>query len=435
MNKKADAIIIGSGVMGCAIAFEMAKKGYKTLNIDKLPTAGYGSTSGSCAIVRFSYSTRPGVLLAYESSFYWKKWAEYLGTADEKGFARYINSGSVLIKSDDQDFGRMERHFKEIGIPYEEWDTETLKKKMPLYDLSRFWPPCLPDDEKFSETSSETVEGALYNSDSGYVNDPQLSCHNLQRAAEAHGAEFIYNSEVAAVRRADGRVIGVTLKDGQEIDAPIVVNAAGPHSFVINRMAGVEAGMNIRTRPLRHEVHIVPAPEGVDFEAVGCHTSDGDNGVYFRPESGNTILVGGEDPECDPKEWVEDPDNFNRKITEGPWTAYVYRLARRIPSLRIPNQPSGLAELYDVADDWIPIYDKSDLKGFYMAVGTSGNQYKNAPVVGVMMTELIEACENGHDHDKDPVEFTCKHTGLPLSPGFFSRLREINPDSSFSVNG
>jgi sarcosine oxidase subunit beta len=38
-----------------------------------------------------------------------------------------------------------------------------------------------------------------------------------------------------------------------------------------------------------------------------------------------------------------------------------------------------------------------------MSVGTSGNQYKNAPVVAKMMVELIEYCENGEDHDKDPL--------------------------------
>ena len=48
MSESADAIVIGSGVIGCATAFELAKKGYKTLSIDKLPDAGYGSTSNSC---------------------------------------------------------------------------------------------------------------------------------------------------------------------------------------------------------------------------------------------------------------------------------------------------------------------------------------------------------------------------------------------------
>jgi sarcosine oxidase subunit beta len=113
----------------------------------------------------------------------------------------------------------------------------------------------------------------------------------------------------------------------------------------------------------------------------------------------------------------------------------VYRLARRVPGLSIPNSVRGFADLYDCSDDWIPIYDRSELPGFYMAVGTSGNQFKNAPVVGHCMAELIEACENGHDHDADPIRVRAVHTGFELEMGMYSRLREIDPDSSFSVMG
>jgi sarcosine oxidase subunit beta len=70
-----------------------------------------------------------------------------------------------------------------------------------------------------------------------------------------------------------------------------------------------------------------------------------------------------------------------------------------------------------------------------MAVGTSGNQFKNAPLVGVLMAELILACEAGHDHDQAPLRLKGRHTGLELDLGFFSRLRSVNRDSSFSVLG
>jgi sarcosine oxidase subunit beta len=113
----------------------------------------------------------------------------------------------------------------------------------------------------------------------------------------------------------------------------------------------------------------------------------------------------------------------------------VYRLARRIPTIGIPNTPRGLVSLYDVSDDWLPIYDRSDLDGFYMAVGTSGNQFKNAPMVGILMAEIIDACEHGHDHETDPVCITAEHTGVSLSGGFYSRCRNVNMESSFSVNG
>lgn len=113
----------------------------------------------------------------------------------------------------------------------------------------------------------------------------------------------------------------------------------------------------------------------------------------------------------------------------------MFRLARRIPTLPIPNDRKGVVDLYDVSDDWIPIYDRSDLPGFYMAIGTSGNQFKNAPVVGHVMVELIEHVEQGHDHDAEPLAVTARHTGAELDLGFYSRLRQVNPDSSFSVNG
>jgi sarcosine oxidase subunit beta len=437
MNKKADAIIIGAGVIGSSVAFELAKRGYKTLNIDKLPTSGYGSTSNSCAIVRAHYSTWDGVAMAYEGFFYWDDWENYLGVEDERGMIKYMKTGSIMFKLQGEDHSKKSlKFFEEIGVEHEIWDLEKLKERMPIYSHDQFDGTTRPDDdEHFFDKTGKKIEGAIFTPGSGYVSDPQLSSHNLQVAAEANGGEFLFNNEIKEIRQEDGKVLGVSLKTGEQIDAPIVVNVAGPHSFVINRMAGVEEEMNIKTKALRHEVHHVPSPEGFDFEKDGFHTSDGDNYIYFRPETGNTILIGSEDPLCDPKEWIEDPDNYNNQVTESQWRAQVYRCARRIPDLKIPSRTSGVVDLYDVSDDWIPIYDKSALRGFYMAIGSSGNQFKNAPVAGHCMAELIDACEKGHDHDANPLKVKTVYTGLELNMGFYSRNREINPNSSFSVNG
>ena len=437
MNKKADAIIIGAGVIGSSVAFELAKRGYKTLNIDKLPTSGYGSTSNSCAIVRAHYSTWDGVAMAYEGFFYWDDWKNYLGVEDERGMIKYMKTGSIMFKLQGEDHSKKSlKFFEEIGVQHEIWDLEKLKERMPIYSHDQYDGTTSPDeDEHFFDKTGKKIEGAVFTPGSGYVSDPQLSSHNLQVAAEANGGEFLFNNEIKEIRQEDGKVLGVTLKTGEQIDAPIVVNVAGPHSFVINRMAGVEEEMNIKTKALRHEVHHVPSPEGFDFEKDGFHTSDGDNYIYFRPETGNTILIGSEDPLCDPKEWIEDPDNYNNQVTESQWRAQVYRCARRIPDLKIPSRTSGVVDLYDVSDDWIPIYDKSALRGFYMAIGSSGNQFKNAPVAGHCMAELIDACEKGHDHDANPLKVKTVYTGLELNMGFYSRNREINPNSSFSVNG
>ena len=445
MNKKYDAIIIGAGVIGCPIAYELAKMGYKTLNIDKLADAGEGSTAASCAIVRAHYSTEDGVAMAYDGFKYWLDWEKYLGNVeDEKGLARYMNTGSIMLKSQGHDWRKVQKNYDAVGVAYEEWSIEKVKEMVPIYDLHEHWPVKRPEDPEFFNEPTKVLDGALYCPEGGYVNDPALSAHNIMRAAEARGSEFIFNAEVVDIRSQDNRVQGVTLKDGTQIDAPVVVNVAGPHSFKINQMAeGVYEGCNIKTKALRHEVMHVPSPEGYDYLKDGYHTSDGDIACYYRPEVGNMILIGSEDPECDPQEWV-DPDDFyagkgepglNNELSEAQWKAQTYRCARRVPTLQIPNQPRGTCDLYDCSDDWIPIYDKSDMQGFYMAIGSSGNQYKNAPVVGAMMAELIDVCEKGHDHDKEPYQFKLRYLGREINVGFFSRKREINYNSSFSVNG
>ncbi len=430
-----DAVVIGAGVIGAAIAFELSKRGYRTVSVDKLPAAGYGPTSASCAIIRFTYSTRDGVAMAYEGSFYWKNWADYLEVSDERGLAVFHETGSLVFADGTDRLDRVIRLFDEIGVPYELWTPDDVTHRFPYMDMHRFWPPSRPDDPAFWETPQRVLAEALYELGGGHVNDPQLATHNLQRAAEAKGATFRFGSEVRSIERGGGRVTGVSLASGETLRAPVVVNVAGPHSAIINQLAGVADDMRVTTRPLRHEVHHVPAPPGVDFEHHGLHVSDGDSAIYCRPEVANHLLIGSEDPECDPREWVENPDEYDASVSRAQWEAQVYRMARRFPTLEIPMEPRGLVSLYDVSDDWIPIYDQSSLPGFYMAVGTSGNQFKNAGVVGYAMAELIEACESGTDHDNEPVVVRGAYTGLRIDLGKFSRLREINPDSSFSVNG
>jgi sarcosine oxidase subunit beta len=434
-NQQYDAVIVGAGIIGAAVAFELAKKGYRTLNVDKLPTSGYGSTSNSCAIVRAHYSTYDGVAMAYEGFGYWKDWSGYLDSDDERGHAIYMQSGTVLFMLEGGHHEKVLPLFDLVGVPYEVWDNATMAERVPFFEHGTHGDPTRPEDNRFWAEPEGELVGGLYTPDSGYVSDPQLATHNLQRAAEAKGGTFTFKAEVAEVRQADGRVTGITLTDGTQIDTPIVVNVAGPHSFVINKMAGVYDSMNIKTRALRHEVHHVPSPAGIDFESDGLHTSDSDLAIYVRPESGNNILIGSEDPPCDPQVWVDDPDDYDNVVSDEQWNAQVLRLARRMPSLGVPNEKKGIVDLYDVSDDWIPIYDRTDLAGFYVAIGSSGNQFKNAPVAGYCMAELIDAVEKGHDHDADPLVVTGLFTGLEMNMGFYRRNREINPNSSFSVNG
>jgi sarcosine oxidase subunit beta len=412
----------------------LVKRGWKTLNVDKLPAAGYGSTGASCAIIRTHYSTLEGCRMAYEGYFYWDNWAEYLGAGDERGLALFNKTGCMVTKTERN--GYLENIcalMDQLGIPWEDMTPAQVAERMPIYDTRSYWPVKRLDDEEFGEATGDAIAGAVLFPYAGYISDPQLAAHNLQRAAEARGAEFAFTTEVTAIRQSAGRVAGVSLASGEAIDAPVVVNVAGPHSYKINEMAGVAGDMRITTRALKVEVVHVASPEGFNYAEDGLVISDGDIGCYSRPEVGNNILVGSEDPECDPREFV-DPDTFDRAFTVQARTQ-VMRIAQRIPSLGIPHRMKGVVDLYDASDDWIPVYDVSSLPGFYMAVGTSGNQFKNAPVAGAMMAHLIEQVEAGHDHDADPLRYPLHYTEGEIDIGFFSRNRQINEDSSFSVLG
>jgi glycine/D-amino acid oxidase-like deaminating enzyme len=134
--------------------------------------------------------------------------------------------------------------------------------------------------------------------------------------------------------------------------------------------------------------------------------------------------VGGTEPECDPLHWVDDPDAFDPYPTVEQFEVSMMRLARRVPEFGIPNRPTGLAAMYDVAEDWVPIYDKSDIPGYFMACGTSGNQFKNAPIAGKFMAAIIETEAAGRNHDTDPAHYTGARTGRAIDLSAFSRLRD-----------
>ena len=96
-----DAVIIGAGVFGSGIAYELSRRGLATCNVDMNGAPGHGSTSSSGAILRFNYSTVPGIQLAWEGNRYWENFEEYLETTDERGHARKITTGHIFLRTDD----------------------------------------------------------------------------------------------------------------------------------------------------------------------------------------------------------------------------------------------------------------------------------------------------------------------------------------------
>lgn len=418
-------VVIGAGIVGCSVALELSRSGHTVSVVDKGPGAGSGSTSASSAIVRFNYSTFEGVAASWESMHSWVDWANWLGLPSQGPLARYYKVGMLALEPDEGRLDVTQSLYERVGVRYERLSPTEFASRYPMLDRGRYWPPAAIDDETFWESSDDEV-AACFTPDAGFVDDPQLAAENLMNAASASGARFYFNERVSALLIASDRVSGVQT-DRRMHWADIVVNAAGPYSATVNQMAGVIADFRtVSTAPLRQEVHVVPAPAAFQLETSGTVVSDPGIGTYFRPHLTPTLLVGGTEPECDPLTWVADPERDDSTPTVETWARQVYRLAKRIPEVKIPNRPVGLAALYDVTPDWTPIYDRTSLDGFYVAIGTSGNQFKNAPLIGRIMRTLIEACEAGADHDTHPVSVRCEHTGLTIGLSHYSRLRPLS---------
>jgi sarcosine oxidase, subunit beta len=428
--------VVGAGVIGAATALELARDGRRVVVVDKLAGPGQGSTGASSAVVRFNYSTIDGIAASWEARHHWLHWADHLGHPRGGGaLARLWPTGLVMLDAPVAPKKRVLDMFDEIGVPYEDWDPATLAARVPGIDPGRFWPPKqLADDDFWAEPDGEV--GAFFNPDGGFVDDPQLAAANLADAAMRCGVRFSYRSQVTGVRQAGGRVTGLELAGGRQLSAPVVVNVAGPWSSGLNRLAGVGDDFTISVRPMRQEVHHVPAPPGFNQgDRLGPVVADLDLGTYFRGAPGDGLLIGGTEPECEPLQWLDRPEDAVPNPTVELYEAQVTRAARRLPALTIPPAPRGIVGVYDVASDWTPVYDRTALDGFYVAMGTSGNQFKNAPLAGRFMAAIIGAVENGHDHDADPVHYTGGYTGVAVNLGTFSRHRPVNTASSGTVMG
>ena len=433
--RRADAVIIGAGVIGAGVALELSRRGLATVSVERLPGAGQGSTSASSAVVRFNYSTRAGVAMSVEGLGYWLAWREHVGAPAGSPVPEFVQCGMLVFKVPGSNHERAVEHFEALGVPYQDLDQRELERLFPYLDVGRFGPPARMDDDRFWAKPSGHIEGAVWMPEGGYVTDPMLAARNLADAAASLGGAFRYGRTVTGVLREGDRVAGVTLDDGTEVRAPVVVNVAGPHSSAINRLAGVAGAAAISTRPLRREVHVVPGPEGLDFDEAGCVMGDLDCGFYLRPERPGNILIGSVEAACDELEWVDDPDGVSLTTTRRDFETHVLRGSRRIRNLRLPHEHRGVVGVYDVTEDWLPIYDRTDLGGFYVAIGTSGNQFKNAAIAAHCMAELILAVEAGRDHDADPLVVEGPHLGLPIDLGTFSRNRPLDADAPVNVLG
>jgi sarcosine oxidase subunit beta len=427
-DNRADVLIVGAGVIGASTALALARSGHDVLVIDRNSGVGDGSTGASAGIIRVHATDAQSSALADDALVMWNDWRDFLGAAPAEELARFVRCGSVILDAGDGFTAKAAAAMTQALVDFEQWSLEDTAGHFPYFDLHRFGPPRPISDESFWVEPAEFLAGALYTPQSGYVGDPTLAAVNLMAAARRAGARLRLAANVVRIDCEGGRAVGVTLADGTVLRAEAQIMIAGPNTDALLRSVGATADFRVRTRRIREELIHVAAPPGLNLAVQGVHLVDSDLNINFRPEQGNAFLGGSNGNLADEQTLIEDPDVFDRNVTADAWERMTLRLARRIPELGIPRSRKGVVGLYDASEDWLPVYDRTGLDGLFVAMGTSGTQFKTAPIVGELLRHIVETELAGHDHTTVP--FASPVSARTYTTAQFSRLRTPRADQA-----
>ena len=408
MSRHAEVVVIGSGIVGASIAYQLARRGVSVIAVDKGRGPAEGSTGASSSICRCRYTHPEVVRLAFHGQTAYGNWAEFTGLAEPRsglervGVLWMMGEGADKVQTDVD-------KLRSQGVEAENLGPDQVTDLFPA--LSTCAEPFDLSGE--SEHLCQPGEAFLFETIGGYA-DPVSANQDLIEATRARGGEVWFDSEVVGVVKEAGEVRGVKLADGSEISAGLTINAAGPWCNRINHLAGAE--MSWTLTPTRVQTVYRTWPADLGRIPVGADSS---TGIYFRPESGGSqVLVGSVLPE-DEEEVVEDPDDYKRAPDAQFTEMKLAALHHRVPRLEARGIPTGIAGLYTInREDVHPVVGPTGIDGFWVANGFSGHGFKLAPAIGSMVAQAVTGQHGEFDTDvpmsffavdREPIDIAVKH--------------------------
>ncbi|MET8978092.1 FAD-dependent oxidoreductase [Streptomyces sp. NPDC004539] len=343
-------VIIGAGVVGAALADEIAQRGWTDVTVvDQGPLPATGGSS----------SHAPGLVFQANSSKTMTELARYtvdkFCSLDVDGQPCFLQVGGLEVATTPERLTELRRRHGWItawGVEAELIDADACVAKHPLLDRSR-------------------VLGGLHVPTDGLAK-AVLAVEAQIRRATANGVRFLDRHEVLDILQDAGRVTGVRTDRG-DLDADIVVCCAGIWGPKIARMAG----MNLPLTPLAHQLAWtgpVPALAGQTEEAVRPILRHQDADLYYRdrydglgigyyghrpmPVSADDILTFDDDrPMPSVLEFTE--DDFADAWTE---------TQSLLPATKDTKVDEGINGLFSFTTDNFPLLGQSpDVKGFWVA--------------------------------------------------------------------
>ena len=360
-------VIVGGGIMGCALAYQLAKRDVDVLLLER-ETLGSQSTGKCAGGVRQQFSMEANVRLQRMSVRMFENFEQETGHPAD---FRQIGYLFVLtLPQHVEDFRHNMEMWHRVGLGEARWvDAEEASRMVPVLNV-------------------EDVLGCTFCPTDGIASPADVTS-GYAAAARRHGARMKEGVEVVGIDVAGGRVQGVRTSAG-DVATRVLFNCAGAWSASIGRMAGLE----IPVLPYRRQIAVtgtfpqVPrdTPMTVDFQSS----------LYFHPE-GDGVLIGMSD-RGDPPGYVTDVNwDFLAKMFE--------QAARRAPALASAGVKTAWAGLYETTPDHQAILGPlPEVDGFWCAAGFSGHGFMQAPAAALLLAQLL--LDQSSDIDLSPFAFT-----------------------------
>ncbi len=356
MARTTEAVIVGGGVMGTSILYNLASRGVNAPVLLERDTLGCSSRGRSSGVVRTHYSTEVNTRLAWEGSRIIRNFEEMIGGGD----AAFVKTGFLVIVPEDAVEGLKHNIAiqQPVGVPTSIISREEAREIAPALHF-------------------EESESFAWEPESGYADPSGVTLAYSTRAREL-GAVVVLGSPALDIEIRNDRVVAV-LTANERYETPVAVIAAGPWSARFLPKLGIDLPL----KATRHEVFFVRRPVHKPPSHPTC--VDMANLTYFRPEGAHLTLIGNGNVEEE-----VDPDTFNTNHTmefvENVWE----RVARRVPDIADAELFRGYAGLYTSTPDSHAIIDKVEgIEGLYICTGFSGTGFKLSPAVGICMAELV----------------------------------------------
>lgn len=348
----ADVVIVGAGIMGCAIAYSLAERGVTDVLVLERDAIGRGATADAAGGIRQQFSTETNIRLAQYSVAVWESFAQRFGVDISLRQQGYL---FLLTDPTEEPVFRANLALQnQLGVP-SRWVTPQ--------EISELNPHVRLDD----------VYGGTFCPKDGWA-DTYVATMGYAQAARRLGVEIVEECPVTGIQVEGGRVSGVETAQGR-VASPLVVICAGPYTAPVGAMAGVELPvaptrrMSFITEPFSRIAPTVPMT--IDFAS----------GLYFHPESGG-FLFGMADP--------DEPAGYNKSVDDEWMVTTVEALVERAPIFAEANIMRGWAGFYEITPDDNPLLGfVGEPAGLAVAGGFSGHGFMQGPAIGVCLAELM----------------------------------------------